>query len=230
MSKTGYKIETLKNLFGKMKNIYNDYMVKDELPKMCVSSGNTKIGKVLNVSLPPMMTCSNCKGCKHYCYDISACLRYSNCLDARIRNLVVLEKNRDEYFSRIDLKCSRRRKNKYFRWHVAGDIVDIDYFDRMVKIAKKHDDFIFWTYTKNYSVVNEYVRQHGIDSIPKNFFIMFSEWRGMPIDNPFGFPEFSCHFPDEKPRGMWKCPGNCDICKRLSRGCIAGENTYADLH
>lgn len=200
--------------------------------KMCISTGNRKIGRVLNVSLPPVLTCANCSECKYLCYDIKACLQYVNVVDARARNLAILRADRDEYFRRIDDKLSRRRTNKFFRWHVSGDIVDLDYLARMVDIARAHPDFVFWTYTKNYAVVNEYCRTRGGRvAIPENLSIMFSEWRGMPMVNPYGFPEFSVVFKDDehKPTGHY-CPGNCDVCKATHRGCIAGETTYCHEH
>ena len=83
--------------------------------KMCISTGNRKIGRVLNVSLPPVLTCANCSECKYLCYDIKACLQYANVVDARARNLAILRADRDEYFRRIDDKLSRRRTNKFFR-------------------------------------------------------------------------------------------------------------------
>lgn len=201
---------------------------------MCISSGNSKIGRVMNVSLMPVMTCGNCKECKYLCYDIKACNQYPNTvIDARMRNTVLLRRDRSEYFRRINAALSRRRKNKYFRWHVAGDIVDIDYFDRMVELARKHPDFIFWTYTKMYRVVNEWCLMNGgtRDAIPGNLHIMFSEWRGMPMLNPHGFPEFRVVFKSDavKPAGFY-CPGNCDVCKAAGRGCLAGETTYCNEH
>lgn len=202
---------------------------------MAISKGNRKIGRVMNVSLPPILTCANCSECMYLCYDIKACNQYpGTVIDARARNLAVLLADRDEYFRRIDAAISRRRKHKFFRWHVAGDIVDIDYLARMVDIARRHPDFIFWTYTKNYAVVNQYVRDHGGDraaAIPENLSIMFSEWRGMPMDNPYSFPEFSVVFKSDpvKPVGHY-CPGNCDVCKAGHRGCIAGETTYCNEH
>ena len=215
---------------------YYDPKAVDEI-KMTISTGNRKIGQVMNVSLPPLLTCANCDKCALYCYDIKACLQYPNTvIDARIRNLVILLKDRDEFFSRIDRKMSRRRKNKYFRWHVAGDIVDIDYFDRMIENARNHPEFIaIWTYTKNYDVVNAWIDKHGLDAIPKNFHIMFSKWDGLEMKNPHGLPVFACKLKDGNRDPMpWetmhKCPGNCDICKKAGRGCIAGEDTYADEH
>ena len=204
----------------------------DEI-KMCISSGNRKIGKTLNVSLPPIMTCANCKECKHLCYDVKACLQYPNTvIDARMRNLVILLKDRNEYFKRIQDKLNGRRKNKFFRWHVAGDIIDIDYFDRMVEIAKKNPDFVFWTYTKNYKVVNEWISEHGNkkSALPKNLSVMFSEWRGVEMVNPYKLGEFRVVFKDEKkPKGFY-CPGNCDDCIKHNSGCIINQTTYCNEH
>lgn len=237
-----YKIDSIK----KMLTIAKEYETKlnqteiDNI-KMCISSGNRKIGKVMNVSLMPVMTCTNCKECMFLCYDIKACLQYPDTvIDARMRNTVLLRRDRKEFFKRIEDKISRRKKNKFFRWHVSGDIIDIDYFSEMVAIASRHPDFKFWTYTKNYKVVNEYVRTHGNNikaAIPENFSIMFSEWDGMPLDNPFNFAIFSCKLKEgnknrsaESFNTMYRCPGNCDICKKSGRGCIGHENTYADEH
>lgn len=199
--------------------------------KMAISKGNRKIGRVMNVSLPPLLSCANCSGCSKLCYDIKACLQYpGTVIDARMRNFTILQKDRDEYFRRIDDAISRRRVNKFFRWHVAGDIVDMDYFDRMVEIARRHPDFKFWTYTKNYAVVNRWVDENGRDALPANLSVMFSEWRGMPMDNPHGFPEFRVVFKDETPPAGFYCPGNCDVCKEINRGCIVGETTYCNEH
>lgn len=201
--------------------------------QMCISTGNVKIGRAMNVSLMPILCCGNCGECKKLCYDIKACLQYPNTvIDARMRNTVVLKRNRHEYFKRIDEAISKRKTNKFFRWHVAGDILDVDYFDNMVKLARKHPDFVFWTYTKMYNVVNEWCGWHinKREAIPENLHVMYSEWRGMPMYNPYGFPEFRVVFKgEEKPTGFY-CPGNCDICKSANRGCIAGETTYCNEH
>lgn len=227
-----FKIETIKKVVRLLNSKRAELEQKkvSDIP-MAISKGNRKIGRVMNVSLPPILSCANCKECKFLCYDIKACLLYpATVIDARVRNLVILLKDRNEYFRRIEQAISRRRANKYFRWHVAGDIVDIDYFDRMVKIAEQHKDFRFWTYTKNYKVVNAWVSEHGRDAIPSNFSVMFSEWRGMPMENPYGFPEFRVVFKDEqRPNGFY-CPGNCDICKAGCKGCIGGNTVYCMEH
>jgi len=227
-----YTNETIKKCVGMMhKRGAELSALPVEQIKICISAGNRKIGRVMNVSLPPVLTCANCSGCVHLCYDIKACMQYPNTvIDARMRNHAILTRDRTEYFKRIEQAISRRRKNKYFRWHVAGDIVDIDYFDNMVRIAQEHSDFVFWTYTKNYKVVNAWCAEHGKDAIPSNLSVMFSEWRGMSMDNPYNFAEFRVVFKDEqKPQGFY-CPGNCDVCKAANRGCVARETVYCMEH
>lgn len=237
-----YKTESLKKVV-RLANARGNGLVNlpaDQI-KSCISTGNKKIGRVLNVSMMPLLTCGNCKECSKLCYDIKACLQYpGTVIDARMRNTVLARYHRDVYFDRIDQKMSRRRTNKFFRWHVAGDILDLDYFERMVENARRHPDFVIWTYTKMYGIVNQYVAAHGGDrrvAIPKNMHIMFSEWDGMPMDNPYNFPVFACRLKDgnvsrtdDQFMTMFKCPGNCDICKAAHTGCVAGMDTYADEH
>ena len=225
-------IEKVVSLALEKEKELNDVALEDI--QLCISAGNNKIGKTMNISTMPILCCGNCKECKKLCYDIKACLQYpGTVIDARMRNTVLLRRNRREYFRRIEAAINKRRANKYFRWHVAGDIIDVDYFDQMVKIARKHPDFTFWTYTKMYNVVNEWCSWHIAKrgAIPKNLHVMFSEWRGMPMHNPYNFPEFRVVFKEDavKPRGFY-CPGNCDICKASKRGCIAGETTYCNEH
>lgn len=231
--KSGYSIDSIIKVVTMLKAAVAAYMnMPVENLKLCISKGNSKIGKSMNVSLPPILSCGNCKECKHFCYDIRACLQYANSvINARARNYALLMKDRNEYFKQIDVACARRKSNKMFRFHVSGDIIDIDYFCRMVEIAKKHDDFIFWTYTKMYSIVNEYCDKYGKDSIPANFSVMFSEWRGLEMVNPYHFGEFRALYENESiPENTFYCPGNCDICKAAKRGCIINENTCIYIH
>lgn len=205
--------------------------------EICISKGNRKIGRVHNVSTAPIITCGNCSHCSGLCYDVKANIQYKNVMDARARNTVIAKEHMNKFFTGIRYYISRRKAHKYFRWHVGGEILSIEYFEEMVKTAVMFPDWKFWTYTKMHSIVNEYCSKYGRDAIPNNFVIMFSEWDGMPLVNPFNFPVFSCKLKDGNKNHtaayfdtLWKCPGNCDICKKAGRGCIAGESTYADEH
>ena len=231
-----YRNETIKAMMIQAFNLKKHYeSMKASDIKLAMSNGNRKIGKVMNVSMMPIMTCGNCKECMGYCYDIKACIQYKNVIDARIRNTVLAINHREKYFAEIEKRISRRRTNKYFRWHVSGDILDINYFSEMVEIARRHPDFVFWTYTKMYSIVNDYCDLFSVYSIPENLHIMFSKWDGLEMNNPYNFPIFACKMKDgNKDKMEWdkmfKCVGNCDYCKAHCTGCIKGENTFADEH
>lgn len=236
-----YKVETLKKYLTIARDAFARVQSNPAGVYVHISRGNRKIGRVMNVSTAPVLACANCKECKSFCYDIKACMQYPcNVLTARVENLYMARYARRQYFQQIKDACSRRRANKFFRWHVAGDILDADYFVHMVEIARMFPDFVFWTYTKNYAIVNHYVATHGGNrhvAIPGNLSIMFSEWDGLEMDNPYNFGTFSCKLKDGNKNhapeyfdGLYKCPGNCDICKVAGRGCLVNENTYADEH
>lgn len=233
-----FKHETLVALTAKARAMGES--IKEEnhdFLHVTISKGNSKIGKVMNVSIMPLLSCGNCGQCMSYCYDVKACVQYTNVLRARMKNLFLAHEYRDRYFDEIDTAMNRRRKHKYFRWHVGGEIPDYDYFCRMVENAKRHPDFVIWTYTKMYQFVNRYCSENGRDSIPSNFTIMFSEWDGTPLNNPYNFPIFTCKLKEGNKNhsveffdSLWRCPGNCDICKKAKRGCVVSESAYADEH
>ena len=211
-----------------------------------ISKGNRKIGHAWNVSTLPIITCPNCSECKHFCYDIRDCIKYgwsmkNMCIRARAKNTVLLLYYPEKYYREIDEFLTKYNgKYKMFRWHVGGEIRNEKQFADMVKIVKNHPDYIFWTYTKNYFSVNSYVKHNGNDraiAIPENFRVMFSEWDGMPLINPYNFKIFTVKLKNGNKNHtseffdtLYECPGQCDICKELNRGCIGYENTFVNQH
>lgn len=202
-----------------------------------VATGNKKVGKSLNINTLAVLTCggmcSKC-GCKYYCYAIKDALRFKTCMNARAVNTALALYNRERFFADVAKVISRRRSFRYIRWHVSGEIIDLDYFAGMVEIARAFPDRVFWTYTKQYGIVNSYVAEHGNDrraAIPDNFTVMFSDWDGFPMDNRYGFPVFR-FYPSGKqiPAGQFVCPGNCDICKAGACGCVAGQSASVMEH
>lgn len=235
-----YSNKTLKKVVNLLNVSIEGYKAMNpDAVKVCISKGNVKIGRVMNFSLAPIITCGHrCAHCMGICYDIKACAQYPNTvIDARARNTALMFVARDRLFNEIDKAMSRRRRNKFFRWHVSGDIYDFDYFCRMVENARKHPDFTIWTYTKQYEIVNQYCDMYGRDAIPANFSIMFSKWDGVPMINPYNFPVFACKLASGNVDtsedwfvNTFKCPGNCDICKACHRGCVAGESAWCNEH
>ena len=101
----GFKDETIKKVIAMLKTAIEHYrkeLEKGTFLKVSISTGNIKIGHVMNVSLAPILTCGEmCKYCLRHCYDIKACLQYPNVLLARARNTALALYNRKEYFAQI---------------------------------------------------------------------------------------------------------------------------------
>lgn len=233
-----FKKETLQQYVDEINSMIETWK-KEDVIKLSFSYGNMKIGRVLNISTAAIITCGNCGHCAPYCYDIKGAIRFvKNVMNARAKNTALLQKDPDEYFRQIRNKLASRKKNKYMRWHVGGEITDYHYFVEMVNIAREFPDFKFWTYTKMYNIVNLYCDLHGgRAAVPENFKVMFSEWDGTPINNPYNFPLFTVKLAAGNKNHdaayfdkLYKCPGKCIVCINNNRGCIAGETTYNDEH
>lgn len=228
-----YSKETLEKYLQDMQKTIAWYaMFPVESLEICISDGNRKV-PCKNVSLPPIISCHNCKECKKECYDIKACIQYKDVMKARARNYSILKRNFDLYWQQIRSKVSRMKK-KYFRFHVGGDMVSKEYLTEMIKTAKMFPNVRFWTYTKFHSVVNEYVKENGGSkekAIPSNLSIMFSEWEGMETINPYGFGTFIVVDKGQTPpKGVWQCTGDCGLCIKMNRGCVINETSWVWKH
>lgn len=227
-----YTRKTLRKVTKQLSEKLSRFMGKDFANlKIHVSKGNKKIGKAYNWSLPPVIGCGNCTECKWFCYAVNSAIRYENVRNAWSENLAMMKLDQKKTFDQIEDFLSHRRAHKFFRWHVSGEILNYEYLENMIEIARRHPDWFFWTYTKMYGLINVWCNLNGRENLPKNLSIMFSEWRGMKMSNPYNFPVFRCVFEDETPPAdWWHCPGNCDVCKQLHRGCIKGENVWIHNH
>jgi len=176
-----------------------------------ISKGNKKLGGIPNISLPPVWSCVKGVPCSKGCYSLKAYRMYPNVKTAWNNNLAMAKTNRIKYFSDIN-DFLKNKKPAYFRWHVAGDILDVNYFRWMNDLAYMHPNTKFLSFTKNYKVVNEYVKNGN--EIPENLVIYYSAWPGYVIDNPYDFPiAFMQDGNEIIPDSAFKCPGSCENCK-----------------
>lgn len=180
-----------------------------------ISTGNKKMGAIPSVSLPPIITCKNCSTCAKKCYAAKLCRLYPTVKAAYDRNLEILTNDRDSYFLQVKAAAMVTR---YFRYHVSGDIIDIDYLDRMVKIARELKGTEFLAFTKNYQVVNKYFENH---KKPANLHLIFSiPFDGAKIPNPHNMPTAAVILKGSEPAENWKvCGGNCTECACKGVGC-----------
>ena len=183
--------------------------------KVSISQGNSKMGAIPSVSLPPIVTCHNCGACKKKCYAVKLARIYATVRKAWERNLAILKADRDSYFMQIKAVAM---VSAFFRFHVFGDIVDIDYLDRMTKLARECKKTQFLAFTKNYNDCNTYFENHRK---PSNLHLIFSlPFDGAIIDNPHNFPTARVILKGNEPKSSDKvCGGNCSECACRGVGC-----------
>lgn len=183
--------------------------------KLSISKGNSKMGFIPSVSLPPIITCAaGCK-CAKKCYASKLCKLRPNVRRAYERNLEILLNNEINYWTQVNeaVKMSR-----YFRFHVSGDIVDPHYFYSMVTIAEENPNTTILAFTKQYEIVNNHLNAY--DRLPGNLKVIFSAWPGMPMENPYNMPVAHVIFRGSEPAENWKiCGGNCAECACRGVGC-----------
>ena len=183
--------------------------------KVSFSKGNSKMGLIPSVSLPPIITCPKGAPCAKKCYASKLCRIYPTVKKAYDNNLEILRQTPFEYWEQVE---SAIKMARYFRFHVSGDIVDYTYFTFMVAVAGRNPHCEILAFTKQYSIVNNYIDIMG--ELPQNLHIIFSEWGTMPIPNPHNLPTAAVIFKGEEPNDNWKiCGGNCAECACRGVGC-----------
>jgi len=170
-----------------------------------ISSGNSKLGKIPNVSLRPVADCTNCSACKKLCYALKAWRMYENVRTAwKTNSQMARGPRRAKWFRSINTYIARR-KPSYFRWHVAGDILDQDYYERMKTIAKSHPDTKFLCFTKRFDL--------SYSGKPKNLAIVFSMYPGMKAPRKKMRRAWMQDGTEHRiPKNAIECSGHCDTC------------------
>ena len=183
--------------------------------KISISKGNSKMGFIPSVSLPPIVTCAfGCK-CAKKCYAAKLCKLRPNVRKAYQRNLDILLNDEIEYWTQVNQAV---KMSRYFRFHVSGDIVDPHYFHSMVTIAEDNPNTTILAFTKQYEIVNNHLNAYG--RLPNNLKIIFSAWPGMHMENPYNMPVANVIFRGSEPAEDWKiCGGNCFECACRGVGC-----------
>lgn len=195
-------------------------MTTNTAMKISISKGNKKMGEIKSVSLPPIITCAENCTCAKKCYAAKLCRLYKNVKESYNRNLEILNNNPDEYWNQIsDALCTSR----FFRFHVSGDIPTYDYFIKMVETVRNNPHCDVLVFTKRFGFVNKAL-DNGVE-IPSNLHILFSEWEGMTMNNPYNLPVAHVIFKGNNPESNWNiCTGNCLECAKNNKNCWALKN------
>lgn len=223
-----YKQETVNKYIESMTKWIHFFSENVSDYHLSISDSNEKIGDIGNISTAAIFTCPHAQRCKYWCYDIRDCFKFgynSTTMKARAKNTAILLQDFARYFFEIRAFL-RVYGGDCFRWHVGGETKDRAYRDEMITTAVMFPEIFFFTYTKEYELWNE------IPVLPVNLVVMYSEWKGLPLINPYNRPVFKVRFKgDPVPAECtWKCPGKCQVCRKVKRGCMIGENTWVDEH
>ena len=203
--------------------------------KIHISAGNNKLGSIMNISLPPVVTCHNCSSCKNYCYAVRSYNRFTGTAAGWNENYLLFITDPDRYFNDISKAVKTQR---FFRWHVAGDIVNGAYLAGMIQVANENKKCEFLAFTKAYEIVNAAITAGAI--IPENLHLLFSAAPGNKMENPYRIPECHVNFADPALNTYkggaeyeYHCTGNCTECAVNGCGCFflqAGDVTIINQH
>ena len=183
-----------------------------------ISNANSKMGAVASVSTLPFLTCpAVCAGtCGAKCYAAKLANLRPSVLKSYAINTALALLRPDVYWSGIDYALKGVR---YFRFHVSGDIINAEYFSRMIDAARNNPKTEILVFTKRYNVVNNWISENG--ELPANLHILFSGWNNLDPANPHNLPETNVIVPDmDTMPDNWKmCGGNCFNCACRGVGC-----------
>lgn len=184
--------------------------------QISISHGNVKMGAIPSVSLPPVITCPEGAPCAKKCYALRMTKRRASIKEAYARNFDIFNASPDSYFLQVRAAAITQR---FFRFHVSGDIPNADYLRGMVQTARACKGTTFLAFTKQYNIVNNFLNAGG--KLPKNLKLIFSEWgEGWSVPNPYNLPTAAVIFKGKEPREGWKlCGGNCQNCAAAGVGC-----------
>lgn len=173
-----------------------------------ISEGNSKIGKILNLNQPPVITCPKnvpCATCGK-CYSLKSWRQYPSVRESWSFNLDSVKNDSDSFFQAVSDFVKISNNNEFFRWHSSGDIIDTQYLEGMKKVALENPSTQFLAFTKNQEI--------DITNPPSNLVIIASQWG----DYKWGenAPKAIVRLKDENweiPKNSILCPGSCVSCK-----------------
>ena len=183
-----------------------------------ISRGNSKMGAIPSLSLPPFVSCSPaaCKLCGKKCYARRIVARRKTVKDAYEKNLYLLKNEPEKFWREVNGALAMAT---HFRFGVSGDIYNADYFEHIVELTRKNKQCEVLCFTKQFDIVNAYLEHHRL---PKNLHLIFSAWKGLDMPNPHNLPEAHVLFRDGTTTardGAKFCSGNCTECAITNRNC-----------
>jgi len=183
--------------------------------RLNISLGNTKLGKVPNVSLPAIKTCPPNIPCIKECYCNSNVFYWQMAREKWEENYQLYQTDPHGYFLQLN-NFLVKKKPPYFRWHVSGDVPDEEYKNKMIRLMLIHPQTKFLMFTKRYSwnFHEAAPLTFSKDELP-NFKVKYSVWgTTVPVKIPRAWviPQENIPKGEEVYMGRKVCKGKCDDC------------------
>jgi hypothetical protein len=161
-----------------------------------------KMGRLANISLPPVISCKPDAPCTERCYAKSAYRLHPNVKKAWDQNLRIYQAYPVDYFNQVD-DYLKEKMPAFFRWHVSGDIPDQFYLDCMRWISKYNPETKFLCFTKQFDFSFRKI---------KNLKFVLSRWPGDTCDvkGPMAWMQDGTE--TRIPKSAHHCYGRCDEC------------------
>jgi len=211
-----YTVKTVNKFAAALEEAKQDVTAGRDL-RVRVSNKNSKMGPVASVSLLPYITCpARCRGtCAGDCYAARIANQYNESLRAYSVNTALAMLDPEAFWRQVEAAMWAVR---FFRLNVAGDIIDADFFRRLVDAARHVAGTEILVFTKRFEIVNDYLAAGG--EIPANLHVLFSGWTNLQPVNPYSLPETNVIQKNAEPEDGWKvCGGNCFECACRGVGC-----------
>lgn len=182
-----------------------------DLAGVKIAEKNTKLGKIANVSLVPGKDCLRGVPCAKFkeCYALKFYAMYPSVKQRWDANSQYAHSELQAYFDSIvaQIQALPVKRQKYFRYHVAGDILSQAYLDGMIAVAIQLPDTQFLAFTKRDDL--------DYSKLPPNLKIIFSQWVGLqetPTNMPKAWVRDESNLDNRIPSNAFECPGKCDKC------------------
>lgn len=213
-----YRVEedgTLHYLSKKKGKFYETTITLEEMHILIQKGGNIKTGKEWLINTLPgeheisvrgaaitnyRGSCQGCcDGCEPHCYAINGAMQYHNTvLPSVIQNLVLYRLDPKRFEAELDAELSKwKADEKVFRWHASGEVEFYEYLEMMMRIAEKHPEIHFYSYTKRFKMIEQYLDAHG--NFPTNFVWNLSVWKNNLVESGFNMS-----YIDKVQRFEWK--------------------------
>lgn len=132
--------------------------------------------------------CKNCKYCNGLCYNNKLLIQYKGKCISELRNLVgfILDKPRLK-----NIISNKMGNTRLFRIHGNGEFHSRASLEFWLDVAKDNKDVKFYTYTKSYEIVEEYLQEGN--KFPSNFILNVSLIDGMQDNLQAKYPLLMQH-------------------------------------